>query len=199
MAAEKRERRRSAPFGWILPRAGVLLDLDGRPGLLELALDRVGLVACNPLLDRLRRRVDEVLRLLQAEAGDRADDLDHLDLLLARAGEDDVERRLLLFGGCGAVAARRCARSRDRDRRGGGDPPLLLDAVLQLDELEHAHLPELLEHRVDCCHYWFPSSVCACVSVAWSVAAATDCVASAVGVCGSSGPPTLSVSSLAAA
>ena len=32
---------------------------------------------------------------------DRADDLDHLDLLTARSREDDVERGLLL--GCGAV------------------------------------------------------------------------------------------------
>src|SRR5207253_10533900 len=54
------------------------LDLDFGAGLLELCLDRVGLVLGDALLDRLRSRVDEVLRLLEAETGDRADDLDHL-------------------------------------------------------------------------------------------------------------------------
>src|SRR5436853_7252302 len=73
---------------------GVLVDLDGGAGLFELRLDRVGLVLGNALLDRLGSRVDEVLRLLEAEARDRAHDLDHLDLLAARGGEDDVEGRL---------------------------------------------------------------------------------------------------------
>src|SRR5688572_16427524 len=94
----------------------VLLDLDRGARLLELRLDRVGLLAGDALLDGLRCAVDEVLRLLQPEAGDRADDLDHADLLLARRGQDDVERRLLLGGGP-AVGARRRTRSGDRDRR----------------------------------------------------------------------------------
>src|SRR5581483_4410629 len=94
-------------------------------------------------------RVDEVLGLLEAEAGDRADDLDHLDLLCARAREDDVEGRLLLDRGCFAPGGR----GRDGDGSGGGDAPLLLDLVLQLDQLEDGHAPELLEDGVDCCHY----------------------------------------------
>src|SRR3954466_14176657 len=111
-----------------------LLDLDRGAGLFQLALDRIGLVLGDALLDRLRRRVDEVLRLLEAETGDGADDLDHLDLLATRSGEDDVERRLLL-GLCSAAACRR-AGSRDCNRSGGGDAPLLFDLVLQLDQLE---------------------------------------------------------------
>ena len=35
------------------------------------------------------------------------------------------------------------AGGRHRDRSGGGDAPLLLERVLQLDELEHGHLAEL--------------------------------------------------------
>src|SRR3954465_9142120 len=77
----------------------MLLDFDRRAGLFQLALDRVGLVLGHALLDGLRGRIDEVLGLLQAEAGDGAHDLDHLDLLLAGTREDDVERRLLLHGG----------------------------------------------------------------------------------------------------
>src|SRR5581483_1252267 len=110
-------------------------DLDGGAGLLELPLDRVGLLAVDALLDRVRGTVDQVLRLLQAEARVRADDLER-GLLLAR-------RRAV------AAARRRSAGGRDRDRSGGGDAPLLLDLVLQLDELENRHLPEVLEDRVD--------------------------------------------------
>src|SRR4051794_9661298 len=89
---------------------GTLLDLDASAGFLELALDRVGLVAGDAVLDRLRGRIDQVLRLLEAEARDRADDLDHLDLLVARTREHDVERRLLL--GRSAVAAAGCCAGR---------------------------------------------------------------------------------------
>src|SRR5207244_8359676 len=125
---QKAKRARSgALLGKLLmARSRGLVDLDGRPRFLELGLDRVGLVLGNPLLDRLRSRVHEVLRLLKAETGDRPDDLDHLDLLATGSGEDDVERRLLLR--CGAVATRsRGARRGNRDRSGGGDAPLVLD------------------------------------------------------------------------
>src|SRR5215208_840728 len=82
-----------------------LLDLDGGAGLFELRLELVGLFALQALLDGLGGLVDERLGLLEPEAGGRADDLDDLDLLVARAGEDDVERRLLLGGGAVAVTA----------------------------------------------------------------------------------------------
>src|SRR5438105_2072399 len=135
-----------------------LLHLDRGAGLFELRLDRVGLVLGHALLDRLGGAVDQVLGLLEAEAGHRADDLDHLDLLLARSGEDDVEGRLLL--GRRAVAGARGggAGRRDGDRSGGGDAPLVLDLLLQLDEVEHGQLPELVEDLVDsCCSHSYSS------------------------------------------
>src|ERR1041384_1655126 len=88
-----------------LPRPARLLDLDAGAGFFELALDLVGLVLRDAFLDGVRGAVDQVLGLLQAQARDRADDLDHLDLLFAGAGEDDVEGGLLLRRG--AVAAGR--------------------------------------------------------------------------------------------
>src|SRR5919106_5047003 len=100
-----------------------LLELDGAPRLLDLRLDRLGLVLGGALLDGARGTVHEVLRLLEAEAGDRADDLDHLDLLVAGGGEDDVEGVLLLLGRR-AVAGGREDRRGNRDGRGGGDAPL---------------------------------------------------------------------------
>src|SRR5690606_13442612 len=78
------------------PVAPPLLQLDGRALLLQLGLDLVGLLLGDALLDHLGGAVDEVLGLLEAEAGDLAHDLDDLDLLLARGLQDDVELGLLL-------------------------------------------------------------------------------------------------------
>src|ERR687892_727774 len=63
------------------PRAR-LRDLDGGPLLLELLLDLLRLRLGDLLLHRLGRAVHEVLGLLEAETGELADDLDHLDLLV---------------------------------------------------------------------------------------------------------------------
>src|SRR5207248_9687918 len=70
-----------------------LLDLDRRPGRLELLASLAGPLLWNMLEDRLRSAVDEVLRLLQPEIREGADFLDDLDLLVAGALEDDVELR----------------------------------------------------------------------------------------------------------
>ena len=83
---------------------GALLQLDGGAGPLELRLRLVGVLLGDLLEDRLRRAVDEVLGLLEAEARERPHLLDHVDLLVARGGEDDVELVLLLGRG-GSLAA----------------------------------------------------------------------------------------------
>src|SRR5262249_19454987 len=131
-----------------------LLELDSRSRFFKLALDLVGLFLRGALLDRLRSRVDEVLRLLEAETGHRAHDLDHLDLLAAGLGEHDVEGGLLLRRPRGARPPPRArAGGGPRHGSGSGDAPLLLDLVLQLDQLEDAHLPKRLEDRINTCHY----------------------------------------------
>src|SRR5438552_2948468 len=171
-------RRPGEPLVRVSP---ALFDLDGGAGLPELRLDRVGLVLGDALLDRLRGRVDEILRLLQAEARDRADDLDHLDLLLARIREDDVERRLLL-GGRSAVAGESPARSSHCDGRRGRDAPLVLDLLLQLDQVENGHLPELVEHLVDraCSHRYCSSSAVSGSCVVSSVCVSSACASVSV-------------------
>src|SRR4051812_49814777 len=63
-----------------------LLELDDAAGLLQLALELLGLVPLQALLDRLGRLVDERLGLLEAEARRGAHDLDDLDLLVAGRG-----------------------------------------------------------------------------------------------------------------
>ncbi len=101
--------QRLAPVKGLPPKPGELLQFDAGAGRLELGLGLVGLLLGDLLQDRLGGAVDQVLGLLQAEAGQGADLLDDLDLLLAGAGDDDVELVLLLDlgGGIGAAATGR--------------------------------------------------------------------------------------------
>src|SRR4051812_9001299 len=103
----------------LLARIELLLDGDRSAGSLELALGLLGGVLGDLLEQRLGGAVDQILGLLQAQAGDDlADDLDDTDLLLTGTLEDDVELRLLL-GGLGGSG--RSGRAGYGDRRGGGD------------------------------------------------------------------------------
>src|SRR4051812_32391980 len=81
------------------PREGSrtrLLDLDLGTLLFEGGLDLLGLVTRDAFLDRLRAGVDEILGLLEAEARQLPDDLDHRDLVRADLGEGRGELGLLL-------------------------------------------------------------------------------------------------------
>ena len=81
-----------------------LLDRDGSAGFLEGGLGLLGLLPVDLAVKHgLRRAIDEVLGLLEAEAGRPADDLDDLDLLGAGRLEDDVELVLLLGPGCASA------------------------------------------------------------------------------------------------
>src|SRR5215218_6316495 len=72
---------------WLPP----LLQLDRRALLLKLLLELLGVFLGEVLLDDLGGALDQVLGFLQAQLGGRADDLDHLDLLVAARLQDDVE------------------------------------------------------------------------------------------------------------
>ena len=91
--------------------AEIYLTSTFAPASVELLLDRLGVGLVDAFLDVLRRAVDEVLGLLEAEVGDLADRLDDADLVGAGVGEDD--RELGLLGG----------RSRRRRRRAPEPPP----------------------------------------------------------------------------
>src|SRR5205085_4718845 len=97
-------------------------------------------------LHGLGRLVDERLGLLEPEAGRRADDLDHLDLLVAGTGQEHVEGGLLLGLGATAVGARP---GRRRWRRGGDsgrrDAERLLERLDPLGQLEHRDALELVD------------------------------------------------------
>ena len=136
---EDRGRRKKRPGPAAVP---TLLDLDLGAGVLELLRDVVGLGLRHAGLDVLRGAVDEILRVLEAEAGDFTDDLDDADLVRAAALEDDGELGLLLGSGCAAASGRRSGSSSDRDR-GGLDAPLVLERLRQLDQLDNGEVGQL--------------------------------------------------------
>src|SRR4029079_11756344 len=95
-------------------RRPALLDVDLGADVSELLLDRGGLVLGDAFLDRLWRSLGEILRFLEAQAGDLANDLDDVDLVGADLGQDGAELGLL-FRRRGA-ARRRAAAGRHGHR-----------------------------------------------------------------------------------
>src|SRR5215469_7283087 len=81
--------------GVFQPATPSLLQLDLRARVLELFLDLRRFVLAHIGLHLLGSALDEVFRFLEAKSGDRADFLDHVDLLVARRGENDREFGLL--------------------------------------------------------------------------------------------------------
>src|SRR5947209_20311581 len=74
VADGSRTRLVSDPDPRLAPKR--LLDLHGRAGVFELLLEFRGFVLVDPFFDRLGRAFDQVLRLFEAETGDRAHLLD---------------------------------------------------------------------------------------------------------------------------
>src|SRR5215213_6452899 len=98
------------------------LKLDGRAGFLEALLELLGFGLVDAFLDRPGSALDQSLGFAEAELGDRAHFLDHVDLLAAVVDEDDVELGLLFLDRSrGGAAARRSG-----NRRGGRNAPFLL-------------------------------------------------------------------------
>src|SRR5206468_5013290 len=73
-----------------------LFRSDDRALCFELLFDVFGFLLGHAFLHRAGRAFHQVLGLLQAQAGDRPDFLDHLNLLLPATLEDDREFGLLL-------------------------------------------------------------------------------------------------------
>src|SRR6266567_6640593 len=89
----------AAPRGSRSVLQKVVADLpyfDSRTRIFKLFLDFCRLLLVDAFLDRLRRRLDKVLGFLEAELRQSPHFLDHIDLLLADRGQDDIE--LGLFG-----------------------------------------------------------------------------------------------------
>src|SRR5690348_1076292 len=66
-----------------------LLKLNLGAHFFELRLDLGGIILVDAFLDVLRRALDQVLGLFEAEPGNGANLLDDLDLFLAGTGQND--------------------------------------------------------------------------------------------------------------
>src|SRR5437868_15319487 len=113
----------------------VLLDGDRRAGLRQGLLGLVGRLLVDLLQQRLLRTVHQVLGLLEAEAGQRANLLDDLDLLVAGTLKDDVELVLDSSLLATAGATRRGGRGHGRDRSGSLDVEDLFKLLHELGQL----------------------------------------------------------------
>ena len=84
-----------------------LFHFDNGARIGELLLDGLGLFLGNALFYALGRSVDQFLGFFQAQAGDFANGLDHIDLVGADLFEDDGEFGLLFrrSRGCRSAAA----------------------------------------------------------------------------------------------
>src|SRR5262249_38050282 len=124
-----------------------LLDGDRRAGAFQRGLGLVGRLLVRPLEYRVRRAVHQVLGLLEAEAGQRPDLLDDLDLLVARRLQDDVELVLLLdlFRRAGPAGGGSLGH---RDRSRGLHVEGLLELLHEVGQLEERHLLERVEQFV---------------------------------------------------
>src|SRR5688572_24838357 len=131
---------------------GQLLDLDGPSGGLQLFLGLVRLLLRDLLQDRLRGPVDEVLGLLEPEAGEGPDLLDDLDLLVTGRGEDHVELGLLLglLSSFGSPRAPRHRRHRGSHRR-SLHLKRLLEFLDELRKLKECHPLEGLQEVIRGC------------------------------------------------
>src|SRR5829696_7015225 len=135
-------RRSATPFS--------SLDGDRRASSLEGIAGLAGGFLVDLLQDSLRSRFDQILGLFQAEAGEAADLLDDLNLLVARRLEDDVDLVALFFLWGSAVAASsgrsrgRCHGNRCRRRHAEGGLELL-------DELAELDQSQLLERVQELC------------------------------------------------
>src|SRR5215472_5164140 len=125
-----------------------LLEFHLGPGLFQLGLDLLRLLLGHALPDRLGRTLDQILGLLETQAGERAHLLNHLDLLVADGSEHGGELGLLFGwrGGGGPAGS-----GGDGDR--GRGAPLLLQHFRQVGGLEHREFGEVVDESLQISHW----------------------------------------------
>src|SRR5579875_425668 len=147
-----RAAAREPAFGLNSPRS---LELNLGAHLFERGLDLGRLLLGDAFLDRLRRALDQILGLLQAETGNGANLFDDLDLLLAGAGEHD--RKLgLLFRRRRRAAGRGRGARRHRDRGSRRDSPFLFQHLGQVRRLEDGQAGQFVNDLLQVSHCSVP-------------------------------------------
>ena len=105
-------------------------------------LGRLGVGFRHPFFHRLGRTVDEVFRLLEAQARDFAHRLDDVDLVVANGGQHHGELGLFLRRRGGRSGGRPC----HGDRRGSRHAKLVFHVLDELRELKDGHLADLFQN-----------------------------------------------------
>src|SRR5579864_7641948 len=144
----------AAPGGSRSVLQKVVADLpyfDSRTRIFKLFFDFCGLFLVDAFLDRLWRRLDEVLGFLEAELGQRSHFFDHIDFFLADRGQDDI--KLGLFGN--GLGDRRRSGGR-RDRRRGRYTPFLLEHLCQLCRFDHGQRLQIVDEFSQLSHVATP-------------------------------------------
>src|SRR4051812_21974383 len=140
---------RSPPFNMaaILPLTTLrLLDVSSSAGVFQLLLDAVSIGLRHAILHNGRHAFDQILRFLQAEAGDFADDLNHADFVGAEAGHGDGEFRLLFHSRSRRSGTAAC--SSNSNRSSGAYAPLLFECLDQIHNLHHLEVGQCFNQFV---------------------------------------------------
>src|SRR5437763_2068988 len=149
----------AAPLGRRCALSKVVADhlpyFDSRTRIFKLLFNFCCFFFVDALLDRLGRRLDEVLGLLEAELSDRAHFLDDVDFFLADRSQDNIELGLLGR----RFRRRRCAAAspRHRDRRRRRAAPLLFDHLGQFGRLDHGQRRQIVDELCQISHVVTPA------------------------------------------
>src|SRR5579872_1960991 len=151
---------RIAKGGWAEPNmyAGWVIQPSSPPyfsstfaPVFELLFDLGRLVLVHIGLDLLGSALDEVLRFLEAQTGDRTDFLDHVDFLVASARQNDRELGLFRSGG-GSRATGGRARGHG-NRSGSRDTPLFLEKLREVRGFQDSEARQFFHKLFDLRHF----------------------------------------------
>ena len=121
-----------------------LLNFDFRTGFFKDVLDFSRFFFANAFLNSLRRAFNEILGFFQAKTGDRANFLDHVDLVSAAILKND--RELGLFFSCSSSSRHRgsCHGGRSTNAKLG------LEFFYELSSLEQREIFQELDYLFFC-------------------------------------------------
>ncbi|OIQ79544.1 hypothetical protein GALL_387200 [mine drainage metagenome] len=114
----------------------LLLDFSSCAGFDQLLGSSIGISLGYAFLDSLGSCINQILGFLQAQAGQFAHGLDHVYLVVADTGQDDVELGLLFSGCSGTACSSRCGHG---NSGGSGYAELFFHILDQCGKIQHGH------------------------------------------------------------
>ena len=145
MPAQVFARASLLPLGW--RGTGRLFQGYGGPCLFQLCLEFLGFGLGDLFLDLRGSSIHQLLCFLQSETGHLADDLDHIDLLVAGGFEHDIKLGLFFdFLPTGSRAGS-CSHG---NRSGRGDAEFFFNCRDQLRDLQHVRALQVAQYIFAC-------------------------------------------------